>query len=227
MVEYCTKFLFALALCISLTQSSARAQHDESRHPLRLYLGPGFGFGGESETDAEVAVGAGGIGFGLELDGEEDLITTLGAQFGAEYVLHRYFALGGEFRFSATNTEGGDDADFDRSMLYDIDLKPRVRYPLASVPLELYFTLPVGLTIPRLSDDLSDRLDDRLDENIGWNLGIGAGLTYFLTSRIGINLEPMWLMHWFSVEARAPLISSDVDFRLRQFRLFANLVIAL
>lgn len=218
MLRHCTTFVFGLALSL-LGAVGAHAQATDE-HRLRLYAGPGFGFGGESELDVS-------LGGGLGLDGEADLITTFGAQAGAEYLVHRYFAIGGEFRFGAINTEAGDDDDVDRSKLYDLVVKPRVRYPFARLPLELYLTVPIGLTIPRLSDDLTGQPLVDLDEKVGWNLGIGGGITYLLSSRVGINVEPIWLMHWFTVEASTRLTSSDMDFAVRQFRLLVNLVVAL
>jgi len=151
------------------------------------------------------------LGFGgdAEVDGDDmftgDLETTVGGQLGVDRIVSRYFSLGAEARFGAIKWK-----QFDGSKLIDLDFKPRLRLPLRSLPLEFYAAVPVGLTIPRLRD-----INGRPDDKIGWNVGAGGGVNFFITDDFGLNAEPMWLMHDFG------------DYRLKQFSLFLNVILAL
>src|SRR5690349_11644818 len=65
--------------------------------------GGGGGMGGTTLSEGSIALHAGfRVGAGGELDddgpGDDDLLATFGLQLGGEYVLHKYVALGGEFR---------------------------------------------------------------------------------------------------------------------------------
>jgi hypothetical protein len=147
------------------------------------------------------------LGFGgdAEIDGDNqfagDLETTVGGQIGLDQVMSRYFSLGGEVRFGRAAWKAFN------SKLIDIDVKPRLRLPLRR-SIELYAAVPVGVTIPRLDDALPEG-------KTGWNIGAGAGINLFLTDNFGLNAEPMWIMHDFD------------DYRIKQFSLFLNAVLAL
>ncbi|HEX6244353.1 MAG TPA: hypothetical protein VFZ61_25725 [Polyangiales bacterium] len=172
--------------------------------------GAHFGIGGTMEGDR------------IPFDGEYDLAPTYGGHVGVDAVVFRFFAIGGEVRASAFNTEDAEDRDIDRSFLVDLDVKPRLRIPFVNQRFELYFSTPVGLTIPVLSEEIAP--DDRVDGKVGWNLGIGGGMTFFITRHFGLNLEPMYVMRWFGVEGPA---GTELDLSMRQFTLFTNAVIAL
>jgi hypothetical protein len=185
-----------LAGAASSAQADAYADHDRY-DPRRLYGGVWLGFGGSAHADGA---------FGGDLD------TTLGGQLGMDWVTNRFVSLGFETRLGASKWERMHD----RSKLVDIDFKPRFR-PLAIGPFELYATLPVGMTIPRLADVG----DTNLNGKVGWNIGAGVGANLFLTRRFAINVEPIWLYHHFKVEGPAN------DIALKQFSLMINGVIAL
>ena len=203
----------ATALCWGLG-SPARADRDDDdpRAPskLRLLGGPHFGIGGSIEGDR------------IPFDGEYDLDTTFGGQLGVDAVVFRFFAIGGEVRAAGFNTEEAQKRGIDRSLLVDIDVKPRARIPFANQRFERYFSTPVGLTIPVLSDEIAP--NDSVDGQVGWNLGIGGGMTFFVTRHFGLNLEPMYVMRWFGVEGPA---GTELDLTMRQFTLFTNVVFAL
>ena len=192
-------FLFcAMAMTLAAWSSrvEARDWHDE-RDPTRIYGGLWLGFGGDADGPPNA-----------ELD------TTLGGQFGIDSVLARHFSLGGEFRIGAARFERTGD----RSKLIDIDIKPRLRFPIGRI-IELYGAVPVGLTIPRLGD-----IDDGDTEGkVGWNFGVGPGINLFLTESFGLNAEPMWLWHRFRVDGPG----DDDHYTIKQFSLFLNAVIAL
>ena len=106
----------------------------------------------------------------------------------------------------------------DRSKVIDLDFKPRLRFPLRNTPLELYVTVPLGLTVPRLGDVDTGNTDGKL----GWNIGAGAGLHVLLTDHFGLNIEPIWLLHRFKIEVAV----AENDFTVKQFSLMANAVLA-
>lgn len=182
----------AATLSILGVSGSARAdRYDRDVDSVRLYGGLGLGFGGDLELPN-----------GRELD----LGTSIGGQFGIDFVLLRYFALGAEARISGYDIEG---AGWDgRSRFIDVVAKPRLRLPLARGS-ELYATVPIGLTFPRFADDDTD-------EKLGWNIGIGGGYTHFLTSNFGLNVEPIFIIHNF-----------DNDVQAKQFHLLLNAVFAI
>jgi hypothetical protein len=211
-----TKLPLFATLVLALCSTTAVQAQDGRRDPgnVRFFGGLWLGFGGDLELEVDA--------LGNNLDFDAELTTTIGGQLGVDFVLHRHVALGLGYRIGAFNTEQGDDDDVDRSKLHDIVLMPRVRYPLAGFPLELYLSVPVGLTIARLSDELPGV--DNIDERVGWNLGVGVGATYFVVPQFGVNLEPVWLMHQFKADGP---FGVDGTYTAKQFNLLLNLVFAL
>jgi hypothetical protein len=199
------------------TASADDHDRDGYRADIRLYGGLWLGFGGEAEIEGALR---GPFGLG-EVRGSThpDQVTTLGGQVGFDIPVLRFLSLGGEARFGTFNTETFADNDVDRSKLIDLDFKPRLTLPLRHSPIELYFTVPVGLTIPILADDFGG--DDGIDGKLGWNLGIGAGINFWITRSFALNLEPNYLMHWFDLDV--PVGSGSV--KLQQFTLFLNAVL--
>lgn len=188
------------ALC-SLAGSTAHADERGDRYdPRRLYGGVWLGFGGDAEADGDGEFGG-------------DLDTTLGGQFGLDWVTHRWVSLGFEARIGASKWERMRD----RTKLVDLDFKPRFR-ALVLGPVEVYATVPVGLTVPRPGDVA----DQSFSGKVGWNIGAGAGVNVFLTRRFALNAEPIWLYHHYKVDK-----SPANDFALKQFSLLINGVIAL
>lgn len=185
-------FLLAVAaLSVFGATSSVSADDDYDNDAIdatRLYGGVWLGFGGDAEIDGDDQFAG-------------DLETTVGGQIGLDQVVSRYFSLGAEARFGRAAWKAFN------SKLIDLDFKPRLRLPLRR-SIELYAAVPVGITIPRLDDDLPEG-------KTGWNIGAGAGINLFITDDFGLNAEPMWIMHDFD------------DFRIKQFSLFLNAVLAL
>jgi hypothetical protein len=201
--------VLAVSLGLASSARADRADRLDTPGRLRLLGGAHFGIGGTLEGDRS------------PFNGEYDLATTYGGHLGVDAVVFRFFAIGGEVRASAINTEEAEARNIDRSVLIDLDVKPRLRIPFVRERFELYFSTPVGLTIPVLSDDIA--LDGRVDGQVGWNLGIGGGMTFFITRHFGLNLEPMYVMRWFGVEGPG---GTEVDLKMRQFTLFTNAVFA-
>jgi hypothetical protein len=165
---------------------------------LRIHAGMHFGFAGELDVDADQPLN-------IITSRDPDLKPTVGLHGGVDYVLMDYFALGGELRLSwwkpDDNIAVGEDPD--RSLFVDIDIKPRGFYAFSRFPLEVYGTLPLGLSIASLNDDIP------MDGGVGFNLGFGGGATYFLTSRFGLNMELLGVWHWFDGELELGDLDTD------------------
>lgn len=187
----------ALSLLGGVSNASADLDDNDRYDPRRLYGGLWLGFGGDAEIDGDDNFAG-------------DLETTVGGQVGLDWVTARYLSLGFEGRIGAVKWKAAD-----RSKLIDLDFKPRLRFPLDNAPVELYLTLPVGLTIPRLGD-IGEQDGDG---DLGWNIGGGAGVNVFFTESFGLNAEPIWIMHKFG--------AGPGDYTIKQFSLMLNAVIAL
>ncbi|HEX6245088.1 MAG TPA: outer membrane beta-barrel protein [Polyangiales bacterium] len=203
------------AVSVSASASGPRASSSRYRsaNPGRIRINAGlhFGGGGEWHLDPEGPAG----------DLEADLDPHVGIQAGAEYILMKYFALGGELRLTWWKPDDDEliGGDVDRSMFFDLNIKPRGRYEFDRFPLEVYGTLPMGLSIAAMNDDTG------LDTGAGFNLGFGGGATYFLTSMFGLNAELLGVWHWFDADTDATDV--DTDNRVAQFYFLLNAVIAL
>jgi hypothetical protein len=196
---------------VDLPPRKVERKHDEPEIPTRAKVGtpgPLRFYGGFS-----VAVGGsrteelGTIG---EVD--FDLDPTVGFQGGAEYVIMDYFSIGGEMRFLWSKIDGASDRDF----LWDLDVKPRGRYPFAKLPLEVYGALPIGLTVPGIPN--------APEGTVGFNVGLVAGATWWFTTKMGVNAEMGWTFHKYGRE----YLGLETDIKTNQFLLLCpNFVYAL
>lgn len=160
--------------------------------PLRVYGGFSLSVGGELK--------------GEESDEGADLEVTPGLQGGVEYVLHDYFSIGGEMRFLFPEPEGWSG----RSLLWDIVVKPKGRFAFPNLPLEVYGSLPLGLTVPGI--------DGEPEGTVGWNIGIVGGATLFFTDKMGIQAELGWHFHKFGIEIEGV---GEGDAKMNQFLLLS------
>ena len=123
-----------------------------------------------------------------------------------------YFSIGGETRFLWSKIGPAADRDF----LWDIDVKPRGRYPFAKIPLEVYGALPIGLTVAGIPN--------QPEGTVGFNVGLVGGATWWFTSKMGVNTELGWVFHKYGRE----LFNVETDITMNQFLLLApNFVYAL
>jgi hypothetical protein len=234
--------LLSAALCASGT-ATAFAQ-DPEEGVVELSADTNEGVAGEAEADADVGSPAGArgplsvygglrLGFGGELsfedddtgfEGEDDMLATIGLQAGADYVIWDYIAVGGELRLAWVNTEGRDEADpsIGRDTYIDVVAKPRGRYAFDNIPLEVYGTLPLGITFIATNGDLED-----VSQGPGFNLGVGAGATYFFTDKMGVQGEMAYLMYWYGSEVEVLGTTAEGSNYHGQFNLIANFVYAL
>lgn len=180
-----------------------------ARGPMRVYGGLHLGGGGNVVTKIKDS----------DFDGDGDMGFLIGFQGGLDYVLHRFFAIGGEFRL--TSSKFADmPGDPDRPIFVDFTAKPRGRYEFSSIPLEVYGMLPIGFSIVAPRNDM--------DTKFNMNFGLGAGATYFFTERMGINSEMAGIFHWFRQDVVIPFVGDTTSRnRTGQFYLFVNFVYVL
>lgn len=186
---------------------------ERSIRGFRLYGGLRLGVGGDAEYKVENLVAR-----GVSYDDETlkaDLKTTFGMQLGAGYAW-RFFGIGGELRVSWYGLENDDfDYDFDEdfeeptsSAFVDLIVKPRGGYQLASVPLEFYLAVPIGLSVPLYED--AEVYGGPIER--GWKpgptIGVTVGASYFFSDHFGVNAEMGWTASWYEFDFKN---AEDVD----------------
>jgi hypothetical protein len=191
------------------------AAADTAPSKWRVLVGFHFGFAGKLVVDPAA-------GFQLVNENPPGLEPTMGLQASFDYLLMKYFSLGAELRLGWWKPKGNitltSQSDPDRSLFVDVDIKPRGRFAFANIPLELYGTMPLGLSGAAVDDTLP------LDGGPGFNLGIGAGAIYFLTPRFGFCTELLGVWHWFDGKLA---VGTDTDNRAAQLYWMLNLVFAI
>ncbi|HEX5655633.1 MAG TPA: outer membrane beta-barrel protein [Polyangiales bacterium] len=158
--------------------------------PLRVYGGFQVAVGGEVQVED-----FGGI----------DADPTIGIQGGVDYVLHEYFSIGGEMRLLWFKA----DTSTDRTLLWDLVVKPRGRYAFNNIPLEVYGTLPIGLTVP---GDIQLPAAGEVNGKAGFTVGLAAGANWFFTQHLGVNAEIGWQFH----KIRAEEFGASAEIKLNQ-----------
>jgi hypothetical protein len=218
-----------LLLVLSCALSSAQAHEGAGRgeaetvsavnapsgRVLQLYAGGRLGLGGHKTETEDYR--------------ERNMKATPGAQAGLEWLLP-YSSVGAEVRVGAFLDEAEAEHNDERTLLIDIDFKPRIRYPLSRKSLEFYLALPIGPSFNRISRRKRDRYEasgDRISADVGFNLSPELGFTYFSKHRLGVSTGVAYSFYWYALDA----VNDDMIFRaehqIRQVTLFINLLWAL
>ncbi|MBN1655408.1 MAG: hypothetical protein JXA30_16700 [Deltaproteobacteria bacterium] len=180
------RLLFLVTLFLVAQSTTTAAQ--EYGTNLRLF--GQFILGVAGSVDGETEAG------GFSQDFEGDLDPSIGFGAGADFGLHEYFALGGIFRYFSISPEDAEDS----SSAIDIDALPRLRYPFEQG--EVYFAIPVGLTI---------FIPDEGDAEVGWNLNFVLGGLYKLTEQFGLFAEVGYFLHFASSSEEDPFSGTEID----------------
>lgn len=198
-------------------QAVAPVVAPEEKRPSkwRVLAGLHFGFAGKLQVTPAA-------GFQLVNENPPGLEPTLGLQASLDYLLMKYFTLGAELRLGWWKPKGNitlqAQSDPDRSLFFDMNIKPRGRYAFENVPLEIYATMPLGLSVVAVTDSIP------MDGGPGFNLGVGAGAIYFVTARFGFCTELLGVWHWFDGKLA---VGTDTDNRAAQLNWMLNLVFAI
>lgn len=190
---------------------------DEMR-PRLIFKGL-FGFGGNLRIDGEQPALA-----------EPDMGTSLGVAAQAEAPLSRYFSFGGLVGALWFDPESIGANTIDRSVLVDINLIAKLRYPfgLGENHGEIYLGVPGGLTLSFLDTSLENTLGNDVRVGLGFNVGAVVGTQLFLTRSFGIMGEAGYQYHWFRHSVDRPLGGTfDTDLHFGQFVVNAGIVFAL
>jgi len=221
-----------VAVLVWSVVADARAQDEESYAEAELEVNDDPELGDVSSAPTSIpgpltVFGGVRLGLGGEIDfdpnGTADMITSLGLQGGADYVIMDYFAIGGELRITSWGTDVQDDLDNGRSLLFDFVARPRGRFVFEGMPLEAYGTLPLGLSIPSINADWN------ADGKAGFTLGFGVGANYFLSDKLGFGGELIYMKHWIGYDSTiaAGTGTADVGLALGQINFVGNLIYAL
>jgi hypothetical protein len=117
--------------------------------------------------------------------------------------LHRYFALGG--RLAIQTWRSNSNADTGRNIAFDLSVIPQGRVPLSRT-VELYLSVPVGLTLDLLNEiDASVNFPNLMsgasvdaDAGFGWNLGFMFGSRFAVSRDVGLFAEIGYSLHHVS-----------------------------
>ncbi len=214
-------FASLVLLIGSITVRPVHAQYSKSDQAMTM-MDTTFNFkfmlglAGEAEIDYDID----GLPFALP-SVDDDLEPTLGGGLEIDFPIHKFFLLGGMFSFHAWNTDGFEDADFDRSFLLDFSLVPKGRFPFEKTPLAIYLGVPIGFSLDLFDEDNIPIADAEIDVGVGMNVSVLVGAQVNLTSYFGLMLELGYTYHYVSHDAESSTLglSGEIDGELEQFAL--------
>jgi hypothetical protein len=218
-LEFNVWILAALVLAIGLIAvRPVHAQYSKSDQAMTMMdttfnLKFMLGLGGEAEVDYDID------GAPALPSVDDDLEPTLGGGLEIDFPLHKFFLLGGMFSFHAWNTDGFEDADFDRSFFLDFSLVPKGRFPFEKTPLAIYLGVPIGFSLDLFDEDNIPFADAEIDVGLGMNVSVLVGAQVNLASYFGLMLELGYTYHYASHDAEIPGLSGEIDGELEQFAL--------
>jgi hypothetical protein len=201
-----------LPALVALSTAPALAQErrlEKSYFAVELMLG----LGGEADIEPSLA------------SGEDDMLPSWGAGLQYTHRLHRHFALGALLGFQSWQTEGLDETNVDRSVLFDFALVPAGVFPL-SRDVELYLALRLGLSMDFLGADeaLSDISGQvaEIDPAVGPVVAPLIGVRFALSDDFGVLAELGYALHWYEHEASVSGLGS-YEFELSLAQIALNL----
>jgi hypothetical protein len=216
-----SSFAIAVAALTLLGSSLASAQDDDYDGPRRGVARDSghfdvklmLGIGGEVETEADVGPVTGTT--------QDDLELSYGVGLAYLHPLHRFFALGAQLSVSSWISEAQENADLDRNMFIDLSLLPQGRYAINNA-VELYLTIPLGLTISVPGEDeigTGTVTVAEINTAIGFHIGLMLGARFAITDGFGLLAELGYVAHAAAHEVEAAGVSEDFDVSTGQFAL--------
>lgn len=155
-----------------------------------------------------------GLGGDVSDGGSADLDPTFAGAAHYEHPLHRYFVLGGYLGVASWNTSAGNDIGYDRSLMTDLSVLPKLRLPIER-ELELYLAFPAGLTLDFGGGDSIGATSS--DVGLGYNVHALFGGQLGFSDDIGLMGEMGYAVHSFSQSFDTPAGTVDVSPTLQQF----------
>jgi hypothetical protein len=120
-------------------------------------------------------------------DDQQDMDYSVGAGLSYDTAIVRILALGALFRFyswSADDFSWETDGD-NEGLGFDIDFLPRLRFPARK--LEVYFSLPMGLTVASKDDNaVLAVFETEYDIGVGYNYGLFGGVQFPLDREMAL-----------------------------------------
>jgi hypothetical protein len=204
-----------LASCCALGTAPASAQENSLE---RSYFAAKLQLGVAGEVEVEIAAGS----------GEDDLELTWGAAVQYMARLHKHFALGGLLGFASWQSDGRDDANLDRNLLFDLAIVPQGVLPVGS-DFELYLALGIGLSLDTIGDDQiaigGTLVSAEIDSALGLAVLPVLGVRYALSRDIGLLAEIGYSLHSYEHEAEGTVIAvggASIDFDVELSELALN-----
>jgi opacity protein-like surface antigen len=211
-------------------QSSASEPASPSGASMRprVFVFGNFGFGGEFETEFDI----GQASEDFEM-GDMKMTTGFGAHIG--FTVHRNFTLGGRLSYLTYTTDDMEDADYDRGNVVNLDAAPKARYPLQASSAELYATIPIGITVSPVPDEVEDvrsaqvrrvnpRSSTEYNTGVTWNVSILGGASYKFGQRFGAFVEGGWYNQNIKWKVEVSDEEGDETGSFSQFGLMAGLM---
>lgn len=185
----------------------------------RLALFGTVGMGGEAKAELDLENAP-------DMDDTQDLDSTLGAGLSYDGAVAKILSLGASFRFYSW---GADDYDWESGadnggLGFDAAFLPRLRFPARK--LEIYFAVPVGLTVASKEDNTTFAIiDSEYDTGLGYNLGFFGGVQFPIDRDMALFGELGWQTRSVSHSARAEANSdseADLSYETGQVMLNAG-----
>jgi hypothetical protein len=203
-----------LASCCALGATSANAQESSLE---RSYFAAKLQLGVAGELEIETAAGS----------GEDDLELSFGAAGQYMARLHKHFALGGLLGLMSWQSDGREDADLDRNLLFDLAIVPQGIFPVGD-DLELYLALGIGLSLDIIGDDQLNVGGALVSAEIDSALGLAVlpvlGVRFAVSRDVGLLAELGYALHSYEHEVDASVgaavgASADFDVELGELAL--------
>jgi hypothetical protein len=224
--------IMVAAVAGTLLSAPVRAQDsatlDHNYFGLKLTLGVG---GTRTVQSGSVSVGALNVNVSDTVKRKDNLLVSYGAAGQYMIPLHRFFALGGLVGIMSWKSSSAS-SDASRNLGFDLAVVPQGKLPISN-ELELYLSLPVGLTLDlwnevQSSNSVGTLASVQVKSNaaVGFTISLLAGARYALSERIGLFSELGFthrqFSHELSLTASAvgfslPAVKTNADVTLDQF----------
>jgi hypothetical protein len=204
-------FVLACALACATLTHSAHAQHrnplDDPYWGVKLQLG----LGSEASRTLSDVIPR------FDVREEANLDVSFGVAGQYVHPLHKYFAIGGQVGLLTWASSDLGLSDGSRNVVFDLAVLPVGKYQLLR-ELELYATIPLGLSFDFLNDVSREYRSSvgnigEIDGGaaVGFMLGFLAGVRYQLSQSVGLFGELGFVHRTYSHTVTASFGALNVD----------------
>lgn len=132
---------------------------------------------------------------------KDDMNTTFGALLQFEVPVHSFVILGARGTFNSAILEADSDADWSRTMFFNVDALMKFRFAFPGYPGEIYAGVPIGMSVVLPSSTWGD-LEVDMGIGLSWNMAVVGGFNYLLFDQFGLFGELGWVFqtYWLNGE---------------------------